>query len=402
MHRKLQTLPELVDSGYPDTNRWAPVVSVWLVNVLSQIDRGVLALLVPFILAETHMSAQSYGLTITAFSIVYIFACPVWGHILDRVGNRRGLTIAVTLWSLASMAHAAASGFWGFASARAALASGEGAAFPAGLRAVTASLMPASRGRGLALILSGGIMGSILTPLVMLPVYQHFGWHAVFLLTGAMGAVWITIWHFAGPRLEPPAGLTRLSAAPFRHPTVWALFAVYAFGTVPMILLSNYASLYLKTRFDLHAGDLAYRLPVAVIAAEIGYLFWGFLLDKVGPRHGRLLPAALVLSFTIAFTDSIPGVWWVLLGFSIGLFGQVGLSVLSISYALRHFPGGRSGVLTGAAIASQTAIAGLTSPVFGRMFDQRQFATVFHAAAAFPVAAYLIWLWISTRLPRTA
>ena len=46
---------------------------------------------------------------------------PIWGWILDRAGLRRGMTAAVAWWTLASVAHAFAGGFWSFGAARAAL-----------------------------------------------------------------------------------------------------------------------------------------------------------------------------------------------------------------------------------------------------------------------------------------
>ncbi len=39
---------------------------------------------------------------------------PIAGRVIDRIGTRLGYTIAVVVWSLASVSHALASGFWSF------------------------------------------------------------------------------------------------------------------------------------------------------------------------------------------------------------------------------------------------------------------------------------------------
>ncbi len=89
-----------------------------LVSLLSYIDRNALAILAPTILHETHLSGEQYGIIIAFFSWAYMLGNPLWGHLLDRMGVRRGMTIAVGIWTLASTAHAWATGFWSFALAR--------------------------------------------------------------------------------------------------------------------------------------------------------------------------------------------------------------------------------------------------------------------------------------------
>ena len=145
--------------------RWLPVVSMMLVSVISYIDRNTLALLAPTILHDTGLSAEQYGFVISAFSIAYMLGNPVWGVILDRIGVRRGMMFAVGIWSLASVSHAFAIGFRGFAAARAILGFGEGATFPGSMRTAMQTLPVENRSRGIAISYSGGSLGAIITPL---------------------------------------------------------------------------------------------------------------------------------------------------------------------------------------------------------------------------------------------
>ena len=64
--------------------RWLPAVSMLLVSLISYIDRNTLALLAPAILRETGLNGAQYGFIISAFSIAYMLANPLWGRILDR------------------------------------------------------------------------------------------------------------------------------------------------------------------------------------------------------------------------------------------------------------------------------------------------------------------------------
>ena len=140
----------------PDTQRglkmWWPSSVMMLGTVLAYLDRQVLALLSPMILAETHLNAQSYTETISAFSYAYMLSTIFWGSILDRIGLRLGMLISLTIWMVASASHSVVGTFLGFALARGALGIGEGAMFPGGFRVAMDSLPPAKQARGIAQI----------------------------------------------------------------------------------------------------------------------------------------------------------------------------------------------------------------------------------------------------------
>src|SRR5437763_12271426 len=137
--------------------RWIPAASMLAVSLISYIDRNTLAILAPTILRETGLSAEQYGYIISAFSIAYMLSNPVWGRILDRTGLRRGMTAAVSCWTLASVAHVFAGGLRSFA---------------------------AARGRGLAVAYSGGSMGAVVAPLIVTPIFHAWGCRAEFWFAG--------------------------------------------------------------------------------------------------------------------------------------------------------------------------------------------------------------------------
>src|SRR6185295_4218214 len=182
------------------SERWVPAFTMLLVSLISYIDRTTLALLAPAILKETGLNAEQYGYIISAFSIAYMISNPVWGMILDRVGLRAGMAAAVGSWTVASAAHAFASGFWSFGAARAALGFGEGATFPGGLRTVVQTLPPEQRGRGIAVSYSGGSLGAVVTPLIVTPIYLRWGWRGAFWFTGLIGIAWLAVWTMVSRR----------------------------------------------------------------------------------------------------------------------------------------------------------------------------------------------------------
>src|SRR5256712_10970466 len=173
---------------------WIPCMAMAACSWLAFVDRQVLAVLSPTILRETGLSAQEYGSAFSFFFYVSTVANLLWGSLLDFLGLRFGMVAAVALWSVASASHGLMSGFWGFTFARGLLGLGEGATFPGGLRTAVESLPSDRRARGIATSFSGGAIGAIVTPLIVIPIGLRFGWRAAFFLSGLLGIAWILLW----------------------------------------------------------------------------------------------------------------------------------------------------------------------------------------------------------------
>lgn len=375
---------------------------MWLVSLISYIDRNTIAILAPVILRETHLNAEQYGFIISCFSVAYMIGNPVWGLILDRWGVRRGMTAAVGIWTVASAAHAFATGFWSFGFARAVLGAGEGATFPGGLRTVTQTLSPAKRGRGLAIAYSGGSLGAMIAPLIVTPIAGEFGWHGAFVFTGILGGVWLVFWRLAGTGIdrriqsETHLPLTRI----WNHPAFWAFMAAYGVAAMPLGFILYDSSLYLQARFNWTQSTLGYVLWIPPCGWEVGYFVWGYVIDRLGPRFHSLMLASLVLSLPLAWMHSLATGPLVLGNMFLTMFGFSGFVVVSIAYATRAFPPGHSGLLAGIGAGSWGAIVALMMPWFGRMFDHSAYAAAFRTATLFPIAGYLMWLVLNDLVRR--
>src|SRR5665213_4216100 len=101
-----------------DWRMWVASGAMMLCSWLSYVDRQILAVLSPTILHDVHLNAQAYGEIVSAFSIAYMLANPIWGAVLDYIGLRWGMIAAVAIWTVASASHAWMVGFAGFALCR--------------------------------------------------------------------------------------------------------------------------------------------------------------------------------------------------------------------------------------------------------------------------------------------
>ena len=384
--------------------RWLPVLSMMLVSVISYIDRNTLALLAPTILRDTHMSAEQYGFIVSAFSIAYMLGNPVWGTILDRVGTRRGMLASVTVWTLASVSHAFAAGFGGFAAARAVLGFGEGATFPGSMRTATQTLPVAQRSRGIALSYSGGSLGAIVTPLIVTPLALALGWRAAFWFTGAVGALWLLHWAVLSRRPELSQTAAVAARAPeqgaslaWTQPRVWAFVAAYALGAVPLGFVLNDASLYLSAGLHKTQGEIGAVLWLPPLGWEVGYFFWGWATDRF-MQSGADIKALrktfvllTVLSLSLAVIPYLKSFAAVMLLMFFTMFLAAGFIIGSLAYANSYYPVRHAGLIAGLGAGSWSAMVALVMPGMGRLFDLHMYKTAFATTSFFPAAALAVW-----------
>jgi len=129
-----------------------------------------------------------------AFQLFYAFGMVLAGRLIDRFGTKIGYGIAVIFWSIAAMGHALAKGAFGFGFWRALLGISESANFPAAIKVVAEWFPKKERALATGIFNSGTNVGAIVAPLAVPAIVIAWGWQAAFIITGAIGFIWIIFW----------------------------------------------------------------------------------------------------------------------------------------------------------------------------------------------------------------
>lgn len=161
---------------------------------VNYMDRQVIGLLKPTLQGQFGWTEIGYSNIVLAFQFAYGASLLVVGKLIDRIGTRKGFTLAVLFWSVSAMAHAAASSVLQFAIARLSLGIGESGSFPASIKSVAEWFPKKERAFATGIFNSGTNVGAIVTPLIVPWITVRFGWRMAFLLTGALGLLWIVAW----------------------------------------------------------------------------------------------------------------------------------------------------------------------------------------------------------------
>jgi ACS family hexuronate transporter-like MFS transporter len=387
---------------------WAPTASMLLLSLLSYVDRNVLALLAPSILRDTGLNAEQYGWIISAFSIAYLVGNPTWGRALDRFGVRAGLAVAAAFWTCASVSHAFARSMTTFALARAALGFGEGATFPGGLRTATQTLHPDQRARGVALAYSGGSLGAIATPILVTPIALRWGWHGAFIFTGLLGTAWLALWAWVSrdarlrTQAPPPDSATR--GPRLRDKSVWGFMGAYALGALPLGFVLYGAPIHLGRGLGCDQATLGHVLWIPPLGWEVGYFFWGWIIDRrarhdtLGPDAFRRLFAALaVLSLPLAAASIARSLAAVLVLLFFAMFVAAGFVIVSLAETTRRHASQHGAYLAGLGAGSWSGVMALMMPIFGRLFDRGAYGAAYALAAGAPTFGWLTW-WALARM----
>src|SRR5262245_9841687 len=174
--------------------RWVICGLLFFATTINYVDRQVLGILAPDLQKEIGWSELDYGRIVIAFQISYAVMMLFWGGILDRIGTKVGLAVAVALWSVAAMGHSLARSAMGFGAARFLLGVGEAANFPASIKTVAEWFPKSERALSTGIFNAGTNIGAIIAPIAVPLIADKWGWRGAFIGTGAIGFVWLIFW----------------------------------------------------------------------------------------------------------------------------------------------------------------------------------------------------------------
>jgi ACS family hexuronate transporter-like MFS transporter len=285
-------------------------------TTVNYIDRQVLGILAPTLTRELGWSETDYGAIVSWFSIAYGLGLLGVGRVMDKIGVRRGFTVSVTVWSIAAMGHALARTVTGFGAARALLGVGESGNFPAAVKAVAEWFPKQERALATGIFNAGTNVGVVLAALMVPWLTITWGWRAAFLVTGALGFVWLAFWlaMYRAPDRHPRVSAGELAyirgdaadpagAIPWRHllsrRQTWAFIVGKAMTDPVWLFYLFWLPKFLDARWGVRLSGLALPLIVIYVAADVGSVMGGWssgALIKRGWSINRGRKTALLIA----------------------------------------------------------------------------------------------------------
>ncbi len=334
--------------------RWYIVGLVFLATLINYIDRLTLSVLAPVITKDLGLSNTEYGGITTWFLLAYTLSQALSGKLYDRIGIKKGFTVSIIVWSLAAMAHALTTTLGGLSAVRFVLGLGEAGNWPGAAKTVAEWFPVRERAFGMAIFNSGAAIGSIVAPPIIVGLTGYFGhWQPTFLITGALGFLWLGLWwvFYDSPQNhqwltnrergvilenEESANVESLEAAPtwgelLGYRQVWAIVLARFFVDPVWWLYIAWLPLYLANVRGFDLRQIGYFAWVPFVAADAGSLFggWfsGFLIGRgwtvdaarkaVIAFAACLMPAGIAAAFVSDSMVALGLIGVVLFGFQV-------------------------------------------------------------------------------------
>jgi ACS family hexuronate transporter-like MFS transporter len=408
--------------------RWVICALLFFATVINYTDRQVLGILAPTLQSEIGWSDSEYGLIVTAFSTAYAIAFLIWGSVIDKVGTRMGFGAAIIIWSLAAMAHALARTPVGFALARFGLGMGEAGGFPAAIKTIAEWFPKKERALATGIFNGGANVGAIVAPLLVPWLTLNYGWGTAFVVTGALGFLWLFFWlaiyrpaaehpKVSGEELafiqsdpiDPPAKVKWITLLGYRQ--TWA-FAIAKFMTDPIWWFYLYwLPSFLNAEHGIKLGQLALPLIVVYLLADVGSIAGGWLssrlIKKGWPvfkgRKAAMLVCALAV-VPIIFASVVKDMWLAVGLVALAASAHQGWSANLFTTASDMFPR--------KLIASVVGIGGFAGAVGGMVFQTatgyilewtgRNYVPMFLVCGVAYIGALGVLHWLAPKLEPAA
>lgn len=174
--------------------RWTICALVFFATTINYLDRQVISLVKGHLDTEFGWSKSDYANITVAFQLAYAVAMFGAGRLVDKLGTKLGYALSLALWSLAAIGHALIRSTTGFFVARAALGVTEAGNFPAAIKATAEWFPKKERALATGIFNSGSNIGAVIAPLTVPWIAEALNWRWAFVITGAVGLIWLIFW----------------------------------------------------------------------------------------------------------------------------------------------------------------------------------------------------------------
>src|ERR1017187_7430604 len=185
--------------------RWLVAGLLFFISTIAFLDRQTLSVLEKTLEGILGFSAVEYPYFVMGFLIATGFGYLFAGGMIDRFGVRSSFAVALTVWSVAAVAHSLATGWISFLVLRIVLGLGESFYTPAAARVLRDWIPQRERGVCWAVFSTGNFIGAMIAPPLIARLALHYHWQLSFVITGASGFVLLGgwLWFYHSPERHP-------------------------------------------------------------------------------------------------------------------------------------------------------------------------------------------------------
>lgn len=343
--------------------RWTLFGLLCVAGIFNAMDRPIIAILKPDMSADFGWSDADFGFLgfITQMAAAFSFLFTGW--LVDRLGVRRSMTVGVTAWSLAAMAHGWAVASWHVIAARIGLGATEAVQTPLTIKTVATLFEPDRRSLAFGIGTAIAGIGTISLPFFIPLLSEAFGWRGALIFGGIGGFISLAIWLWLarGVQFNDAAEDESLDfnddAAPYGPILVerrtWAIVIAKALSDATWWFINFWLADFYRKEFGLSTTELAIPLGLAFAGSALGAFGAGWLsthllergiaVNRV--RKGVMLGSALIV-LPLPLILQLDSFWPVAIMMGVVMAGHQGFSLSIFSTITDVVPRAKVGRVT--------------------------------------------------------
>jgi ACS family hexuronate transporter-like MFS transporter len=405
MSKSIQTeIPTQGSLTVLSRRRWWIVWSLFFSTVINYVNRQTLSILAPVISRQFHLTHTELSHIFGAFQLSYAATWFLGGILLDVVGTRLGLSIAVIWWSLSSIFTSFANSASMFEALRFLLGIGEGFNWPGASKAVAEWFPPRERSIAVAIFDSGSSVGAALAAVAVPWIALRLGWRSAFVFSGLLGFAWLFCWLAVYPRRSPAWHREPSSAewvrsfhnwlSILRRRDTWAIVIGRSLTDPVWWFYVFWLPQYLSDARGFGLKQIAEFAWIPFVAADLGNFLGGFVSSALIHRGMEVLrarkwvcavsclpmlagiPAALVSNPLLALAY-----------ICVALLGYASWSTIGLTLPSDLFSSEVVGSVTGLSGLGAGLLSTLFTLVVGLLADHVSYVPAFVMAALAPILA---------------
>ncbi len=232
-----ERLPEVDEIGRDETvtapnapvsrHPWIVLSLLFFLTVIIFVARQTISVLAPVLRTVFGLTNQQYGRIVSALGFGMMTGEFPMGYLMDRLGARMGLSLAVLGWSAATGSQMLAGSGLQLGVTQFAKGTCECGAYSGGIKTVNRLFAKKDRTLAIGIFNGGSVIGATIAPPLIVFLLQHFGFRVAFLVPTLAALLWIPLWwvlYKKEPKVGAIAGQGAISIkAMLSQSSTWAV-----------------------------------------------------------------------------------------------------------------------------------------------------------------------------------
>ncbi len=352
--------------------------------------------LMPMIRNDLGLNYTQAGIVISAFSITGGISNLPAGWLADRLGTRLMIFISVSGVAVAGFLIGLSNSYITLVVFLVLAALLGGGYHPASGTAISTFIPPDRRGRALGLHLIGGTASFWVVPLLAAPIAVAWGWRGSYItLTIPVVILGIVLYYLLGRRArvadKPEVSSQKASSEP--TDIQWRVLLPFLVLTVGTAMITQsvaaYYSLFAVDQLKVAPATAAALMAITPAVGAFVAPFAGYVADRFGTVSVLILASLLAapLLYALNLVSNV-------LSFAVVLFFTGIINMLRVpaseAYFISNIPQHRRSTILGIYFFAGAELAGVMTPLVGRLIDTVGFSYVFVGAAASQVIVAVV------------